>query len=371
MKFLILSVSAGGGHMNAAEALKAHILSKHPEAVVEVIDTIKYINPILDKVIIGSYLKSLKLYPSFFRALYNYAESDEGIATVSNKFNEFMSYKILPLINEFNPDIIISTHPFSTEMMSILKSKGRILKPVITILTDHAPHSFWIHPYIDAFIVSNHDMKEEMITRGVDKDIVYDLGIPVHPAFLKHHFKQDTLKGLNLDTNKTTLLLMGGSLGIGNILDVYKQLSDIPINFQIIVIAGNNKKLLSSLMDITTKSSKETRIVGYTSEVNKYMQASDVLITKPGGLTVSEALICNIPLAIFSAIPGQEEKNAEFLLKNNLAINLGDGKNCGSIINDLLLDETKLLELKENCKTFAKPNSAKDILALIENLIKK
>lgn len=371
MKLLILSVSAGGGHMNAAEALKAHALLNFPNAEIEIIDTIKYINPLLDKVIIGSYLKSLKISPSLFGILYNYSENDYALATVSNKFNELMSYKILPFIKDFNPDAIIATHPFPIEMLSILKSKSKLPMPVVSILTDYAPHSTWIHPNVDAYIVSNSDMIEDMIARGVNKEIIYDYGIPVHPEFLKKHSKETTLTSLNLDPNKTTLLLMGGSLGIGNILDVYEQISSIPLDFQVIAIAGNNKKLLSTLADNISNSSKETRIVGYTNEVNKYMQASDLLITKPGGLTVSEALICNTPLAIFSAIPGQEEKNAEFLLKHNLATSLANVKDCSDIIKDLILNQHKLNDMRNTCTKFAKPKAGKDILNLVIKLIEK
>ncbi|WP_055669371.1 MGDG synthase family glycosyltransferase [Desnuesiella massiliensis] len=369
MRLLILSVSAGGGHMNAAEAVKAHTLINSPTSVVKIVDTIRYINPILDKVIIGSYLKSLKIYPSIFGALYNYAENDDALANVTNKVNEMLAYKLLPLIDSFNPDLIVSTHPFSTEMLSILKTKGRILKKVISILTDYAPHSFWIHPAIDAYVVSNEDMVSEMELRGVNPNTIYPLGIPVHPDFLIEHDRCQTLKALNLNTEKNTLLLMGGSLGMGNLLEVYREISKIDLPFQIITITGNNKKLFSTLLNEVKNSSKETRIIGYTNEVNKYMQACDLLVTKPGGLTVSEALICKIPLAIFSAIPGQEEKNADFLLRNNLAVSLGNGKECKNIIEDLLGSSNKLKEMKDNCYKFDKSSCGSNIVKLMFSMV--
>ena len=150
MKVLILSISAGGGHGNAAEAIKSYIALKAPKSEVKIIDTIKYINPIIDKVVIGSYLKSLKVTPSLFGKLYDYSENDYGIATLSNKINEAMTYKLLPLIEDFSPEIIFCTHPFPIEMMSILKGKNKTDIPVIAILTDYASHSFWLHPHIDA-----------------------------------------------------------------------------------------------------------------------------------------------------------------------------------------------------------------------------
>ena len=141
------------------------------------------------------------------------------------------------------------------------------------------------------------------------------------------------------------------------------------MDIQVVAITGNNKKLFSQLRDLSINSYKTTRIVGYTTEVNKYMQACDLLITKPGGLTITEALICGVPLAVFSAIPGQEQKNAEFLLNNNLAVSLAEGKNCSTILNNLLSNPDKLENMRNNCLIFAKPNSGYHIKNLIYKLL--
>lgn len=371
MKVLILSVSAGGGHTQAAEALKKSILLNNPDSDVLIIDTIKYINPILDKVVIGSYLKSLKLSPSIFRKIYNLAETEDGLATFSNKIVEIVVFRLIPLINEVKPDIIVATHPFSTEMVSVLKSKEKINIPVVTIMTDYAPHSFWLHPLIDAYVVSNDDMLNEMVSRGIPSEIIHNLGIPINPDFLTIHDRNETLHSLELDASKNTILLMGGSLGMGKITDVYEQIQEIHRDIQTIVITGNNKKLYSKLLDLKSQSNNSTRVIGFTKEVNKYMQACDLLVTKPGGLTITEALVSNIPLAIFSAIPGHEEKNAEFLLRHNLAINLSDGKNCKDLIEKLLMSPEELNKMRQNCKKYAKPNCGNSIYNLFSQLILK
>lgn len=370
MKLLILSVSAGGGHINAAEAIKTHAKLNIPNSEVKIIDTIKYINPFLDKLIIGSYLKSIRLYPTIFGLLYNYTENDGGLTTISEKFNDLMSSKVLTLISKFNPDLIISTHPFSTGMLSILKSKNKLNKPNITIMTDYAPHSSWIHPNVDAYVVATDEMRKDMALRGVNSNKIFPLGIPVHPDFLHNEDRIKILLDLDLDPNKFTLLLMGGSLGMGKILEVYRQISDIPMDFQIIAIAGNNKKLLNSLKKAVMISNKPTKIVGFSDNINNFMKCADLLITKPGGLTISEAIISNLPLAIFSAIPGQEEKNAEFLLKHDLAIDLGKGTDCKFKIQELIKDTYKLNTMKTNCRAFAKPNGGKDIISLMKDMIK-
>ncbi|BDR65895.1 UDP-glucuronosyltransferase [Clostridium tetani] len=371
MKVLIFSISAGGGHSKAAESLKEYIDLYSPKSTVKVIDTLKYINPIIDKVIIGSYLKTIKITPSLFGKLYDYTESDYGLSIISAKFNEIMTYRLLPLIKDFNPDILIATHPFPTEMLSILKSKHKINRPIISILTDYAPHSFWLHPCIDAYIVSNKYMISEMVSKGIPKNTIYPFGIPVSRDFLTNYSREETLSEINFYSDKPTILVMGGSLGIGKITKVYENLLKINEDIQIIVIAGNNKKLYYELLSYRHSLDKDrtSYIIGFTDKVNKYMQASDLLLTKPGGLTITEALVSSIPLALFSPIPGQEEKNAEFLLTNNLAVDLGDGSNTKDIIENLLKDKSKLSNIKENQRKFSKPDVGKNIYNLILKLI--
>jgi len=371
MKALIFSVSTGGGHGNAAAALKNHIQINEPNSEVKIIDTLKYINPIIDKVVVGSYLNTLKVTPSLFGKLYYYTETGEGISAISGKLIELFTYKLLPLIDEFKPDILISTHAFTTEMLSVLRQKFKLPIPTVSILTDYAPHSFWLHPFIDAYVVSSEDMKEEMILRGIPSETVFPLGIPVKPDFVRKYDRLETLKELDLDPKLPTLLVMGGSLGMGKISEIYQELSESSMNFQIVVVTGSNKKLYSELNKLKELSPKKSVILGFTKDVNKYMQACDLLLTKPGGLTVTEALICQVPLALFSPIPGQEEKNAEFLLKHNLAIDLGSSKNCIGLIENALANKKMLDTLRNNCSKIAKPSSGDDIYKMLHSLIEE
>ncbi|WP_446898285.1 MGDG synthase family glycosyltransferase [Clostridium sp. LBM24168] len=372
MKVLIFSVSAGGGHVQAAEAIKDYIKLEDISSEVSIIDTLKYINPIIDKVIIGSYLKALKVTPSLYGKLYSYSEGTDPIAiTLASKLMEALACKLIPLIDDFNADILISTHSFTTEMLSVLKSKYNLDIPCITIITDFYSHSTWLHPYINAYVVSNKDMIDKMVSEGIKKEIIYDFGVPVKPSFSKKYERSTTLRELNLSTSKFTILIMGGSLGMGKIKDIYEQLDGLDEDIQIIIITGKNKKLHSDLLKIKNFSLKQTCVVGFTEEVNKYMQCSDLLLTKPGGLTITEALICNLPLGIFSPIPGQEEKNAQFLFRHELAINLMDISKCGENIDLLLKSQNKLKTMAKNCSNFSKPHSGHDIMKLIHSLIEK
>lgn len=369
MKTLILSVSAGGGHVHAANAVKEYIMMNSPDSKVEIIDTLKFINPLVDKFVIGSYLNAIKTAPVVFGMLYHYTESDYMLSPVTDKFNYKMGYKILPTILEFNPDVIIATHPIPAYMLSILKYNKEINVPVVTIMTDYASHNLWLHQDIEAYVVSNSDMIDEMVSHGIDRKIIYDYGIPVSPNFIKYYNKEATLSELGLDDDKPTLLVMGGSLGMGKISNVYNELLKVKYDIQIIVITGNNKKLLNELKKVEVPGDKKVKLIGFSKEVNKLMQASDLLLTKPGGLTITEALICCIPLAIFSPIPGQEEKNCEFLLDHNLAIDLYDGKNCRYQIEELLSSQERLKKLKENCLKYCKPDAGKNVYKLVESLV--
>lgn len=374
MRALILSVSAGGGHKHAAFALKDYILKFEPTSEVKILDTIKYINPILNKVLIGGYLNTLKVNPSLFGKIYRFTENTDktdGISSFKNKLTEIMAHKISSAIKKFKPDVIICTHWYPVEMVSKLKQKKKLNAPIVCIITDYAPHSFWIYPQVDSYIVSNNDMIEEMVNRGINRTSIFDFGIPVSSDFFAKYDRNDTLKELNLDTNKKVVLIMGGSLGMGSISAIYSQIANSTKNIQVIVVAGNNKKLYTKLMLISETANANTKILGFTKDINKYMQCSDILITKPGGLTISEALICEIPLVLFSPIPGQEEKNEEFLLKHNLAISIGDGTNCRKKIEELLCSSETLELMKRNCSKFSKPNCGYNTFNIINDLIKK
>ncbi|WP_373897926.1 MGDG synthase family glycosyltransferase [Haloimpatiens sp. FM7315] len=371
MNVLMLAISAGGGHIKAAETLKEYILLKEPNSNVKIIDTLKYLNPILDKLVIGGYIKAIKSSPSLYGKLYNYnyASMDNTLASVSNKINEIMAYRLLPLIEEFSPDIIVSTHPFPSEMLSILKEQYKLNAPVICIITDYACHSFWLYPFIDAYIIPNKEMIWDMISKGISSNSIFDYGIPVSPAFFEKYNRTELLEELNLSKEKNTVLIMGGSLGMGKITSICLQLCSIDVPLQIIIISGNNKKLFKELTKLKAEHPQISKVLGYTDNVSTYMKCSDLLITKPGGMTITEALACSTPMALFSAIPGQEERNANFLVKNNLAVNIEDFDSYKEAFEYILISKDKLKTMKANCSNFSCPHCGSNIYNLMKKII--
>jgi len=373
MNILILSASTGGGHLKASKALESYILENELDAKIKVVDTLEYVNPFINKIVTKGYIVLAKYLNALYKNLYSLTDKSGILTCLVTKLIFLFSKKLLPLIEEFAPDVIITTHPFPTEMISILKGNKSIKVPSICIMTDYAPHNTWIKPNVDEYCVACEDMIEGMIDRGVAPEKVHPYGIPVYSGFF-HQDEEDKkilLDELGLSENRMTVLVMAGSFGVYNIEKIYKNISNIPMDFQIIILTGNNKRLYNKIKEQIKFSNKQTKLIKFTNEVHRYMNLADILITKPGGLTVSEALAANLPLITFDAIPGQEEANAKFLLDHGMSISIGSGDNCIEAIEALLKDKDKLKEIKENCMTFDKSNSTIELLELIRRLIKE
>ena len=371
MKVLILSAATGGGHMRAAHAVEEYIRENDPEAEVEVIDTLKTISPVLDKTICDGYHFLATKTPKVFGKLYQKTNEETPLAQVVPKFNSLFCQKLVPLLESSCPDVILTTHPFATEMVSRLKEKGVVRVPLVCIMTDYGPHKAWIAKNVDAYVVSSEDMIPEMMMMGVPKEKIYPFGIPVHDVFFQKGDKRRIQIELGLTPDIPTVLIMAGSFGVSNIMQIYRNIITIPEKFQLIVITGRNRRLFDAFVKEIEDSPKLTKLVYFTSEVDKYMHASDLIITKPGGLTVSEALACNIPLAVFDAIPGQEEDNADFLLQHEMAVRLQKGSNFAESIGELLRDQEKLDKMRSSCESFDKSQSGNNIFWLIHTLVKE
>ncbi len=371
MKILILSAATGGGHLRASHAIEDYILRNSAGNNVTVVDALKSINTVLDKTVCDGYHFLATKTPKVFGQLYKKTNEESVLSSLVTRFSNVFSLKLMPVLEEQKADVIISTHPFATEMISYLKGKGLVKAPLICLMTDYGPHRAWIAPNVDAYIVSTEDMIPEMKEMGVDENKIYPFGIPVGDVFFNSGDKPSLLKKFGMDTDKPTILIMAGSFGVTNIMKIYKRLVQVPTAFQIIVITGKNKKLFEAFTPVIEDSPKKTKLVFFTNEVENYMHASDLIITKPGGLTVSEALACNIPLAVFDAIPGQEEDNANFLLSHKMAVKLEKGADAGEIINSLIENNKKLEEMRSSCKSFDKSQSSKNIFSLINELCDK
>jgi len=365
MNVLIFSVSMGGGHLKAAEAVKEEILARYPGSETMVIDTLRYVNPIIDKLIVGSYLGALRKTPDIYGKLYNMAENGASIRDFSRMVNKLLSFRVKRLINEFKPSAIICTHPFPLQMITSLKRKKIIDIPVMGIITDYSIHPLWPIDNLEAYVVANEHLKLEMVKRGYKENMIYPYGIPVLRCFSQKKDRNTLLKELELD-DKLTALVMGGSLGFGAIKSVFDALAGCSREMQIIVITGKNKKLQIQLENAAMNIKKKIKILSYTNRVSEYMDAADFIITKPGGLTISEALVKELPIFLLSPIPGHEEKNAEFLINCGAAVRVFPESDMDSFLCLMFDGSPKLKHMKEMAGYLAKPGSAAKITDHLE-----
>ena len=383
MKILIFYASYGGGHLNAAKSINDYIISNYPNYDVELIDCMKYVNKTIEKLTTAAYREMAKKAPWAWGKIYS--DSQKGpLAHLSSRSNKIMAIKLLRLLREKQPDIIISTHPFGSQMCSYLKRKNKITAKIATIMTDFSPHDQWLvgHESTDYFFVANDKMKNYLISKGITENKISVTGIPISNRFLKTYNKKEILDTYNLSADKFTVLFFGGGeFGLGKtktaeIFESFVQES-LKNKIQIIAIAGKNPKMKANFEEIVSKYSVNTtttnitditnnvKILEFTNQVPELMSISDLVVTKPGGLTTSESLASHLPMLIINPIPGQEEENAEFLEDKGIAIWLRKNDDSKLIIENLLADNKKLNLMKENTKLLARPHSTETICKMI------
>ena len=373
MKVLIFYASYGGGHLNAAKSIENCIKNNYIDIDVELIDCMKYVNKTIEKVTTAAYREMAKKVPWAWGRIYSDAQKGP-LAHITTRSNKILAVKLLRLLREKNPDLIISTHPFGSQMCNYLKRKNKIKAKIATIMTDFAPHDQWLvgHEFTDYFFVAHDKMKQYLISKNIPEDRIFSTGIPISEKFNEKYNKSEIIKKYNLDKNKFTILFFGGGeFGLGKtrtiqIFDNFVQETKNN-NIQIIAISGKNPKMKSAFEEIVNKNKAENSvtIIGFSNEVPKLMSISDLVITKPGGLTTSESLASNLPMVVINPIPGQEEENAEFLESKGIAIWIKKDSDSKKMIEELLSNKEKLKEMKENTNILAKPNSTLDICKIL------
>ena len=370
-KILVFYGSYGGGHRSAAKNIKDCIEKNYSDTEVLIVDCIEYINKYLNKVTTKAFNDFSKNARWIWKQIY-YGSESGGLSHVSNSINRVMAIKLNKLIKEFHPDLIISTHPFSSQMCALLKEKGKYNCPLATVMTDYAPHNQWLvaHEYVDYYFVAHEGMKENLVSRGIKRDKIYSTGIPLSNRFLLNYDKNKILSEYDLNPNKKTILFFaGGEYGFGKD-KTFNMLRSIITNFpylQIIAIAGKNEKLKERFDELVfeTHSNNSVKILSYTNKVPELMSVSDLVVTKPGGLTTTESLASGLPLIIIDPIPGQEEENAEFVEKMGAGIWIRKDDNIEQVLSELFKDQYKLINMKIKARLIAKKNSTKDICEIL------
>lgn len=370
-KIVIFYASYGGGHLSAAKSIKQYIDENYQDVQTELIDCVKYVNTAFEKLTTAAYKEMAKKAPWAWEKVY-YNAQNGFIGKVSTTANKIMAVKMAKLFRELKPDYVISTHPFSSQMTSYLKQKGKTNCSLTTVLTDFAEHDQWLigSRFVDFFFVSNEAMKKNMINNyNIDANKIHVTGIPISERFSKKYNKEEICSNFEISPNKKTVLFFGGGeygLGKSKTINILENLADFK-DIQVIAIAGKNEKLKSAFENVVKEKNRENdiKVLPFTTLVPELMSISDLVVTKPGGLTTSESLASGLPLIIINPIPGQEEENANFLENAGAGIWLKKTDNVKEVLQSVLLDDKKIQTMKSHSQELAKPNSTQDICKII------
>lgn len=373
MNILIFYASYGGGHLNAAKSINECLQKSDNHLHVELIDCMKYINKTIEKFTTKAYTEMAKKAPWAWGRIYSDAQKGP-LAHITSRSNKFMAIKLLKLLREKQPDLIISTHPFGSQMCSYLKRKGKIHAKIATIMTDFAPHDQWLvgSDFTDYYFVAHDNMKKYLMDKGISSKNIFVTGIPLSNRFLKSYDKKEILKELNLEIDKKTILFFGGGefgLGKTQTFKIFKSFVENNNNIQIVAISGKNLRMKENFENLVKELDKEkfVKVLEYTDKVPELMSISDLVVTKPGGLTTTESLASGLPIVVINPIPGQEEENATYLEKHKVAIWIKKNDNVEEILNNLFSDPSKMREMKIRARLLAKKNSTKDICKILLN----
>ena len=385
-KIMIFYGSYGGGHLSAARSIKEYIENTYKDAEVYMVDCVEYINKIINKVTTTAYSELAKKMPWAWG--YVYKKSEKGIiAKISSDSNKLMAHRLnkllqafklsiiaflVKLLQEYKPDYVISTHPFSSQMCAYLKKKNKANFILSTVMTDFAPHDQWLlyNEEVNYFFVAHSAMREALIQKKIPENKVFATGIPLSNRFLEHYNKKDILEEFGLKPKKINVLFFaGGEFGLGksNTFEVLKTFAENFPDVQIVAIAGKNKNMKEKFTELVEETDRcdTIKVLDYTNKVPELMSVSDLVVTKPGGLTTTESLASGLPIIVINPIPGQEEENAQFLEENGLAIWIKKDDNIKEILNYIFSNPEKMKEMKIRARLFAKKHSTQDICKTI------
>lgn len=353
------------GHHQATLAIERTLKNINPRLEVLNINGFGYAYPIIEKIVNKAYMGIIKRTPKIWDYLYDNPRIVKKTQSIKEAIHKSNHAKLSRLFDEFQPDTVVCTQAFPCGMVADFKITYKLDTKLIGVLTDYAPHAYWLQEGIDYYVVPSRDAKERFLAEGISEERIKVLGIPVDLKFAEQKDKQTIASRLGLTTAKPILLIMGGGQGLGPIKKIVSSLMKSKTDFQLIVVCGTNKKLLKWLKKTSDKNCRKMIIYEYTNNIDELMEVAALLITKPGGMTTSEALAKTLPMVIINPIPGQEMHNADFLTKEGIAISISEAEEIGRAIEDLLNSPQRLLNMRKAASKNSRPYSSLDIANLI------
>lgn len=366
---LVVTASMGSGHNKAANAVAEAIKRKYPVNKINVIDFMSTETAYFNSLVKDIYLKMLDHTPSVYEFFYKFTSDSTKGSTIQSVFAHAMKKDMRELIKKYEADMVICTHPFPRAAASYLKQTGEINIPLITVMTDFCVHQFWLYKNIDIYFTANDLLKKEMVNQGLLEERIFVTGIPVGYNFRVDYNRDDLLAKFKLEKDKPVALIMGGGLGLGGVKNALCQLERLKKDIQILVITGANVALWSEMNEYAQHSKHKIFVWGYSHNIQEFMSVATFLISKPGALTISEALTRELPMILHDPIPGPEVDNAKFVSDNGAAIWVKHQDTLDAVVREVLSDATILPKLRNNAKVLKKPYASDNIADVIANML--
>ena len=371
-QLLILSVSAGNGHVRAAQALCATAEAQTPPCSAIHIDAMAHVASGFRKVYTDWYVQLVNRAPEVWSYLHQKADSTPHSATSQRLRRGIERVSAGPLLREIRrirPQAIVCTHFLPAELLMRERAKGRIDCPVWLQVTDYDLHNMWLIPDMQGYLAATEEVAFRMRSRGLPADRIHVTGIPVMPAFSRPDApalaRDANVVRLGLDPARTVVLMASGGGGMGNLPAMVARVLSLDgpgSDFQVVAVAGRNVAAYEALQALALRHPGRLVAVGFTDEMEKLMAAADLVVTKPGGLTISECLALGKPMLLVSPIPGQEEHNAGFLMEEGAAWLAYDTIGLEYKLAALMAAPDKLARMAQKSRALGKPDAARNVL---------
>ena len=362
MRILIATVTAGGGHLAAAAALDEAWRALRPKDTIERVDLVKFFSPLHRKIHADGYVKLVERAPELWGMIF--AKTDDvKVARKLNRIKELFPSRartrFAKYVNEFNPDVVLCTHYEPVDALGQMRRKQKTKPPlVVSVVTDFEAHALWMDADVDLYCVAAEETKARLVARGSAAENVVATGIPIAAKFAAQVDTLAVRKTLGLRDDLPTLLVLSGGFGMGPVGKILHELDKVEREFQTVVVCGRNEELRRELAAQDRKH--PTRVLGFASNMHELMGVADLIITKPGGLTSSEALALGKPLFILDPIPGQEAANSDFLLERGAAAKVNRVEDLPYRVEQLL-GSKKLGEMAKAAKALGRLKSAETV----------
>ncbi|GAB3788475.1 MGDG synthase family glycosyltransferase [Dyella agri] len=368
-KILFLSVSAGAGHVRAAEALRLTAEAEFPQLETLHLDAMDYVPSTFRKVYTDFYITLVNSYPTLWGVLYqrsSEADPDGPMQKLRRAIERLGTGDLRKAIEAFAPDAIVCTHFLPAEILMREIRRERMKVPVWVQVTDFDLHGMWVIPCMTGYFAASDEIAFRMRANRIDAARAHTTGIPVMPSFTVPQDRQACAARFGLDPGKRTIMLMGGGAGVGKLDEVAAGLMRLEHDFQLLVLAGRNEAALARLKVHAAEHPKRLFPFGFTNEVAQLMACTDLVVTKPGGLTTSECLAMGIPMVVYAPIPGQEERNADYVLEQGAAWKAIDQVSLEYKVRQLLAEPDRLARMRECARRLGRPQAARRVLETVQ-----